>query len=168
VPAAQALDGQTAAAAGGAAEQPTAGEEAEQPAWRHVDASGHPSGGSGSGSGSGGLSERPRLVRGCGDVRLAAAAAAVGAGGPFAWERRPWSGAAFDACPLLNELLPSVLAGLGYAESRGVEGGGAGPEPPMAQVLKGCPNMATCLRYGEVGDGRGKRWVQLEFRWLFA
>jgi hypothetical protein len=87
------------------------------------------------------------LVRGCGDVRLAAAAAVVVAGGRFAWERGPWSGAAFDACPLLTELLPGAPHTNVHVA-----------EPPMAQVLKGCP-MGTCLRYGQTAPSPFQKYI---------
>jgi len=76
-------------------------------------------------------------VRGASEARVQAASAVMSAGGPFAWERGRWSGSAFNACPLVKELLPGTLSV-----------GSNDPEPPMSRVLKNCP-VKKCLRYGQ-------------------
>jgi len=77
-------------------------------------------------------------MRGAREARVLAASAVVDAGGPFAWERGSWSGPAFNACPLLKDLLPGASSV-----------GSNDPEPPMASVLKSCP-IDACLRYGQI------------------
>lgn len=78
--------------------------------------------------------------RGAGEERIRAASAVVDAGGPFAWERGPWSSAVTIACPLLKDFSP------GRSRS---EDGYVGP--PMARALKSCP-VYTCLRYGQTNS----------------
>lgn len=76
-------------------------------------------------------------IREASEARVLAASAVMSAGGPFAWERGRWSGSAFNACPLVKELLPGTLSV-----------GSIDPEPPMSRVLKNCP-IKKCLRYGQ-------------------
>jgi len=115
-----------------------------------------------------GSSSNGRLVRGVGEARLRAARAVVDADGAFAWERGPWSTPATNACALLKELLPSVFSEEGGDSSSSSSSTSSSSgheawsrEPPMAKVLRNCPNMATCLKYGEVREGLGKRCVVL-------